>query len=199
VAGGGKVFVASGQANSVEEINMPTGVVEAVPGKFNFPDALALDGPRLFVMNNGENSNSVTEVNTATGTFVREIDGPSYHFTPIGPQDAVAVSAGELFVANAGAAALTEVNASTGAFVRVISSPRYHFDGPYAMAVSGDDLFVANAGGNSVTEVKAPTGQLVRVFSGPAYELSAPAALAFSGSKLFVANGDGSITELPAG
>ena len=87
LAGRSDLFVASGRDNSVTEINASTGAVVRVMTTgygFNFPDALDLDGHYLFVMNNGANSNSVTEINTATGAFVREIQGSSYHFTPLG-------------------------------------------------------------------------------------------------------------------
>ena len=75
---------------------------------------------------------------------MRVVSGAAYHLEA---PDALAVSNGDLFVANGAGSSLTELNASTGALVRVVSGPAYEFSVPDAMAVSGHDLFVANNGG----------------------------------------------------
>jgi hypothetical protein len=112
------------------------------------PQAVALSGDRLFVVNGG---GSITELDTSTGALVRVISGPTYGFRS---PDALVVAGADLFVANLEAGSITELDTSTGALVRVISGPTYEFAGPRAMVLSGHHLFVVNAGG-SVTEFPA--------------------------------------------
>ena len=89
-------------------------------------------------------ANTTSSTNTSAAPLERVVSGAAYHFEA---PDALAVSNGDLFVANGAGNSLTELNASTGALVRVVSGPAYEFSVPDAMAVSGHDLFVANNGG----------------------------------------------------
>jgi hypothetical protein len=86
------------------------GVVFSGPRyQINDPRALVSDGTNIWVANTG--SNSVTEINAATGAFVRKLSGGSYNFS--GPS-ALAFDGTHIWVANQNNNSLTEVNASDG-------------------------------------------------------------------------------------
>jgi outer membrane protein assembly factor BamB len=122
VVAGSHLFVANGGYNSIDELDTATGaLVRIIAGssyQFNGIDAMAVGGDDLFVVNGvGDDATgdggSVTEIDAATGAFVRVISDPS-----ISIPDAVAVDGGDVFVANPGdgltASSVTEIDASTG-------------------------------------------------------------------------------------
>ncbi len=176
-----------GPVGSVDELDTATGSLVKVFSRTGFdqPDALIADGADLFVADAA--SNSVTELDLATHSVLRELSGPSYGFDH---PDALALAGPHLFVASNGTGgtggSLTEVDAATGAMVRQLSGAAFGFAGPRAMAVSGDDLFVANEGfgSGSVTEVSIPTGAVLRSIPGAG---GSPADLLVDGDRLFVA------------
>jgi sugar lactone lactonase YvrE len=87
---------------AVTEVNGDSGAVVRVisGGSFDYPDAMVVDGPNLFIANGcgcGKRRGSVTEVNARTGALVRVIAAPAYDFE--GPA-ALAVDGPDLYVAN---------------------------------------------------------------------------------------------------
>jgi len=167
-------------------------------GEFNSPDAVAVQGARVWVANGG--GNSVTEINANTGALIRIISASRYQLNE--PQ-AIAATGDKVWVLGSNDVsntAVTEIDAATGALVRVISASRYQINGANAIAASGNAVWVANFGGggpNSVTEIDAATGALVRVLQGSRYQFTGTGAIAASGNALWVAN-QASVTEFDA-
>ena len=175
-----------GPVGSVDELDIATGsLVKVFSGAgFDQPDALVADGADVFVANAA--SNSVTELDVATHSVLRELSGPSYGFDH---PDSLVLAGPYLFVASNGTAdggSLTEVDAATGAMRRQLSGAAYRFSNPRAMAVSGGDLFVANAGfgSGSVTELSVSSEAVVRSITGAN---GSPVDLLVDGNRLFVA------------
>ena len=63
-------------------------------------------------------------LDASTGALVSVISRQQYHFAS---PDALALSGGDLFVADQGGNSITEINAGTGALLRVISGLAYRF------------------------------------------------------------------------
>ncbi len=96
---------------AVTEVNGDSGAVVRVisGGSFDYPDAMVVDGPNLFIANGcgcGKRRGSVTEVNARTGALVRVIAAPAYDFE--GPA-ALAVDGPDLFVLNGDGNSVTEL------------------------------------------------------------------------------------------
>ena len=152
-------------------------------GEFNSPDAVAVQGARVWVANGG--GNSVTEINANTGALIRIISASRYQLNE--PQAIAATGAtvwvlGSNDVSNT---AVTEIDAATGALVRVLEGSRYQFTGTGAIAASGNAVWVANQ--DSVTEIDAATGALVRVLQGSRYQFNELQEIAISGNTVWTA------------
>ena len=156
---------------------------------FKSPDALAVDGHDLWVANRA--GNSVTELTSPVGSWVRTISAPRYRFNA---PTAIVGDGGHIFVANRGGS-VTELNAGNGSLVRTISGRKYHLSAPSAMKLDGADLFVVDSGG-WLTELKTSNGSLVRAISG---HFADPTAIALAGADLWIVNtGGNSVTEIAA-
>ena len=130
------------------EVDATTGhVVRVVTGArygMNVALAMTIDGPDIFVVDEGKNQ--VTEVDASSGQLVRVLNAGDYIFaephaiTSIGP---------DVFVANDQGGAggtVTEFVAATGALVQVIGGVQYKFSEPTMLASYGPNLFVFSAG-----------------------------------------------------
>jgi hypothetical protein len=149
----------------------PSSPYTVIPGDstFNQPVAVSSDGTHVWVANDG--TDSVSELDAATGALVQVISGPSYGFAQ---PDAVSSDGTHVWVANLNPRygnSVTELNAATGALVQVISGAN-EFDAPQAIAVDGTHVWVLNnytdygnpANSNwSVVELDAATGALLHV------------------------------------
>jgi hypothetical protein len=87
-------------------------------GGFNGAVAVSSDGTHVWVANSGANG-SVTELDAATGAFVRVISG--YGKAPTG----ISSDGTHVWVANEGSNSVTELDAATGALVRVTTGSPY--------------------------------------------------------------------------
>lgn len=164
--------------------------------------AIASDRSYIWVVNRG--SNSVTELNAATGNLVKAISGPSYQL-----KEPVAIAADDLhvWVVSLVGGSVTELNASTGALVGVIKGSRYDLSVPDAIASDGTHVWVAREpeaaygcgapGIPTVTEFSVSTGDLGRILSSSRYDLYFPNAIETNGDDVWVVNGD-SVTEISA-
>src|SRR5579863_9252342 len=82
---------------------------------FNGPVAVSSDGTHVWVAN--FDSDSVTELDAATGALVQVITGSSYQFhSPA----AISSDGTHVWVANIDGGSVTELDAATGALVQVI-------------------------------------------------------------------------------
>lgn len=105
--------------------------------------------------------------------------------------DAVALSGGDLFVANRAGNSVTVISTASGALVATISGSR--IEAPDAMLVAGGHLFIADRRANAVTELALPSRKVVRVVTG----LAAPVALATDCEKsLFVLSSSGVVSRV---
>ncbi len=118
---------------------------------------------QIYVLNQG-NGSTVGEYTTAGATVNASLVSSGLS-APYG----IAVSGGDIFVANAGNNTIGEYT-TAGATVNatLISG----LNGPTGVAVSGGDIFVANYGNNTIGEYDATTGAtinaaLVSGLSGP--------------------------------
>jgi hypothetical protein len=157
------------------------------------PSGIASDGAHLWIANLG--GDSLTEVNVADGSFVRNLHGAAYS---LGAPAAVLFDGAHIWVANYTANTLTEINAANGAFIRTAGGAS--LSGPVALAFDGKHIWVASQNNNAVVEFRASDGSLVNSYSGAAYRFSGPHSLAFDGTHIWVANyANASVTVLNAG
>jgi hypothetical protein len=169
-------------------------VYSAASYGFDGPDAIAVDGPYLWVANGG---GSVTELNADNGSLVRVLSARSYGFNY---PDAIAVDGTHVWVANYNDNSVTELNTVDGSLVQVLSSASYDLVNPDVIAIYGTHLWVAYHYGDSVVELNAADGSLVRTMSATSYGFDGPDAFAIVGNHLWVANeGGNSVTELSTG
>jgi hypothetical protein len=170
-ASGGRVWVANslypvtGNAGGwVTELSATTGalirVVSARPDGLTDPEAIAVAGGRVWVVNSF--GGSVTELNATTGALISVITAQQYQLSDPG---AIALDGNRVWVANAGNDSVTEIDATTGALIWVISGPRYQFSSPVEVAASRNRLWMVSStsDNSSVTVINATTGALVRV------------------------------------
>jgi hypothetical protein len=148
----------------------PSSPYTVIPGDstFNKPVAVSSDGTHVWVVNQG--TNSLSELDAATGALVQVISGPSYGFAQ---PDSVSSDGSHVWVANVNPRygnSVTELDAATGALVQVISGTN-EFDAPQEISSDGTHVWVLNnytdysnnANNNwSVVELDAGTGALVR-------------------------------------
>jgi hypothetical protein len=197
-------YTAGTDIGSVTELNESDGsLVRTLQGsayRFDGPEELASDGSHLWVTNRG--GNTVTELDAATGDFLRTISGFS---APYG----IAAADGHIWVANnTPSGSVTELNAADGAVVQTLRGSKYGFNSPAAIAVAGSRILVANAGDTatngsgapSVTEFDSGTGAWLRTLSGSGYQFDNPSWIAADGANAWVVNttneaDSGSVTE----
>ena len=136
----------------------PTGQMFEVPlliAALNNPTSIAVSGGNLWVDEGG----GFGEYNATTGAVLA---GPSGLSGP-GRTDAVAVSGGDLFLANTplgGTGRISEFNATTGVLINaalVSGLDVNSFSYPASIAVAGVNLWVANDDG-TIDEYNANTG-----------------------------------------
>jgi hypothetical protein len=155
--------------------------------------------------------NSVTELNTSDGSWVRTLSGGSYGFSC---PNSIAFDGSHLWVPNtnncpyyaSSSFSLTELNASDGSWVQTISGETFSFYEPSSVAYEGGHVWVTNCGANkeSVTELNASDGSWMRTLSSAPYGFgcdtwNAWKAIAFDGSHIWVANPlENSVTEVSA-
>ena len=164
-------------------------------GGFTGPDAVSSDGTHVWVAN--QYGNSVTELDAATGKFVRVITGPAFGFNQ---PDAISSDGTHVWVANQHGNSVTELDAATGALVQVLSEVRaIGFNEPHGDLLGRHPRVGHQRLNNSVTELDAATGALVQVLSGSSYGFNCPEAVSSDGTHVWVANQHGnSVTELDA-
>ncbi len=189
----------------------------AVIPHFDEPDAIAVSGARVWIVNMA--SNSVTELNAKTGALVRVIDATSDAFHH---PDGIAVQGSHVWVTNgneefgmgtsnyplAKYSSVTELNAKTGALVRVIDVNTDRLLQPGPVAISGSHVWVLNANSaqsatstpmNALIELNASNGSLVHIFKTNVDGLYGPLNLTASRSDVWVSNAnrfEDSLTEI---
>jgi len=158
--------------------------------------ALAVSGADAYIADVG--SNSVTEVDTASGALVRVIAGQGLN-TP----DGITVADGHVWVADAGSNAATDIDQSTGAVLATVtdSDAAYGFGRPSVAIASDGNVFIATPFGTSpmVTKLSATTGTpswYMCNTNGP-YYFSLLSAFAVSGDHLWVASQSGANSKTP--
>jgi DNA-binding beta-propeller fold protein YncE len=189
-------IVAGSSTGSVASAAAP---VPARATEFDAPSGLAFGGGHLWVTNRA--GNSVTEINPATGAWIKTVRGSGYGFN----RPTAIVSLGpDLFVTNQ-AGSVSELRANDGAPIRSISGSEFGFVDPIAIAATGHTLLVLNAGGasaapataGSISELDAVTGKFIRRVVGASFAFDEPSALTVSGPDVFVADeGNNSVTEV---
>jgi hypothetical protein len=218
------LLVAGGVPSSTKGTtgNQPARMVGAnlssvVVPHFDEPDAIAVSGSRVWIVNMA--SNSVTELNAKTGALVRVIDAKSDAFHH---PDGIAVQGSHVWVTNgneefgmgtsnyplAKYSSVTELNAKTGALVRVIDVNTDKLLQPGPVAISGSHVWVLNANSaqsatstpmNALIELNASNGSLVHIFKTNVDGLYGPLNLTASRSDVWVSNANGfedSLTEI---
>jgi hypothetical protein len=136
------------------------------------------------------NSDSVTEINAATGALIRVISAHEYQLN--GP-DAIASAGDGVWVVNVDSGSVTEINASTGALVRVISSVS---NVPFAIAADQTGVWLmTNLGVKAVDgarpdgvvdEFSAATGQPIARIAGPPFRSGNPGgAITADGARIW--------------
>ena len=161
---------------------------------FNWPRAVTSEGGHVWIACR----QSVVELDTKTGRFIREVYGSSYRFNdPV----AIASYGGHVFVSNQNGDSITELGASTGRLVRVIADPKHRLIRPGPIAVDRGHVWASIDGGHSIAEIDASWGGLIRILSGPRYHFDAgwDQQIASDGKHVWTANAsDDSVTELSA-
>jgi hypothetical protein len=170
------------------------GVYSAGRYGFDMPYGIAVDSRHVWVTNG--DSNSVTELDAATGAWVRTLSGSRYGFKqPVGIVD----DGAHIWVTNTQGNSVTELSADDGSLLRILSGGRYGFNGPQIIMDDGAHLWVGNASGNSLTELDASQGAWMRTLSGGQYGFNYPLGIAFDGTHIWVTNFHGkSVTEVNA-
>jgi predicted nucleic acid-binding Zn ribbon protein len=184
---------------------------------FDQPDAIAVIGTNVWVVN--EVGNSITEFNAQTGSQVRVIDAKADAFHH---PDGIAVQGARVWVTNSNEnlgmgggnydtarySSVTELNAKNGSLVRVIDAKADGLLEPGPIAVSGSHVWVLNKNarsfspstpGNALIELNVSTGSLVHVFKTNVDGLYEPFSITASRSDVWVTSEGGlvnSVTEV---
>ena len=96
-------------------------------------------------------SNSVTEINAATGALTRVISAPAYQLN--GP-DAIAAAGDDVWVIDVNSGSVTEINGATGGLTRVIASvPNV----PFAITADGTGVWLMTNLGVKAVDGARPT------------------------------------------
>jgi streptogramin lyase len=188
-------------AGSITEINARTGALvrtlSGAPFAFGDPVALTVSGPDAFVAD--ERSNSMTEVNIATGRVVRVVTQQG-----LASPDGIGVEDGQVWVADSATNAATDIDAATGKVVVTEndSTGDYGFWQPSMVIGAAGSVYIATPFGTSpmVTNVTATTGAANWYMcntNGP-YYFSLLSAFAVSGDDLWVASRSGANSQTPA-
>ena len=145
---------------------------------------VALDAP----------SANYTTTWTNSGPVAIGVNGSPNLVSGLNAPRAIAVSGGDLWVANDSSSTISEYNATTGAVVN--ASLVSGLNGPLGIAVSGGDLWVANNSTGTISEYNATTGAVVNasLVSG----FAGLTGIAVSGGDLWITNYDGPIAEYNA-
>jgi hypothetical protein len=139
----------------------------------NSATAIAVDGPHVWVANEGDGDGrggSVTELDAGDGGWVRTLSGARYGFNA---PYSIASAHGRIWVTNlypgVDGGSVTELNAGDGSWVATLTGGCYSFDSPHGIAVDGSHIWVANSGasqaGGSVTELNASNGRWIQTLS----------------------------------
>jgi cell division septation protein DedD len=201
VLNAGRATAATPVAGSITEINARTGAFERVVSgpslAFDDPVAFALSGPDVFVADEG--GNAVTEVQVVDGALVRVVSQQG-----LDAPDGIAVSNGNVWVADGASASATEIAAATGDVIvtETDSDGAYGFWDPSMVIGSAGNVYVASPNGTSpmVTSLSATTGTpswYMCNTNGP-YYFSLLSAFAISGDDLWVASRSGANSQTPA-
>jgi streptogramin lyase len=176
--------------HSMTRLNTTTGaLVQRLNYQFGGPDAMTSTPHNIWIAN--FHSNSVTDLNPATGT-VHVLRGPNYQFD--GP-DAMTSTRNNIWVANFHSNSVTDLNLATGT-VHVLQGANYQFDGPDAMTSTPHNIWIANFHSNSVTDLNLATGA-VHVLHGPNYQFDGPDAMTSTPHSVWIANfHSNSVTDL---
>jgi hypothetical protein len=184
---------------------------------FEDPDALAVAGSHVWVVNLA--GNSVTELEANTGKLIRVINAKADDFHH---PDGIAVLGQHVWISNgneefgmgtgnyplARFSSVTELKANTGALIRVINAKADDFLEPGPIAVSGNHVWVLNANSaqsytsppaNALIELDAADGSLVRVFKTNQDDFFGPLNLTATRSDVWVSDAGGprnSVTEI---
>ena len=190
----------SSTAGALTAINSRTGALIRtwLGGRFSFNDpvALSVSGADAFIVDRG--SDAVTEVNWATGAFVRVV---SHH--GLSTPDGIAVSGGRVWVSDSATNAVTDIAAATGTVISTLSNANgdYGFGSPSVAIGSRGNIFIASPWGNSpmVTKLAATSGApswYMCNTNGP-YYFSQLSAFAVRGDRLWVASRSGANSKTP--
>jgi hypothetical protein len=199
---GPQCAVGSPGKGSITELSASTGtLVQVLSGpsfQLDQPGPISSDGVHVWIADFG--GNSVSELDAATGAFVRSIS--------VSEPSAIASDGADVWVTSLEAgvqgyngAGVTEISASTGTVVRAITSG---IGIPVAIASDGTGVWVANCEcqfiGNDyggVTELSASTGDVVGP-AGATDGINGPSGIALGGGRAWVTNRYGdSVTAFP--
>ena len=165
VVDGPDLWVANG-ASGITELQSSTGAVVrhiALQQNANPTDVALIHGDLWIPELNPER---IAVFDPATGRFIRNIQGPGYHFDHI---VGVVARYGNVWIQNTrntrGVIPITEVSASTGTLVKLLADG-YGFHGDDEVALAGPFLLVHNAN-ETVSVIRASDDSLVRRISLP--------------------------------
>jgi hypothetical protein len=204
---GPDIFVAN-ETGSVSELSAADGaLVRIIAGpsyRFVHPVALQVADSTLLVLNAGRSAGSspvggsITEIDPATGSFLRNVSGSSYAFED---PAAFAASGHEVFVADERANAVTEVRISNGALIRVVRGQG--LSAPDGIGVASGRVWVADRATSAATEIAAASGRVLATDtdSDADYGFWTPSTVLASGASIFIATPFGTspmVTKLSA-
>lgn len=147
------------------------------------PDAIAVADGHVWVAN--YSGNSVTELDAATGAWIRTLSGKRYGFN--GPHG-ITYDGTHIWVVNFAGSSVTELNADNGDLVRTLPGDENIFHYPNNIITDGAQLWVANFSPGWVTEIRASDGSVTRTLPNGKSGIDGPTALATDGSHIWIAN-----------
>lgn len=197
---GTHVWISNPAGGSITELSASTGALVQVLSGPDYelvdPGPISSDGIHVWVVNvdsRGLLQPHVTEIDAATGAFVRSIAASG---------DAIASDGTDVWLTveqegapNYSGPGVIELSASTGAVVAQLNSP---VNVPIAVASDGTDVWIADCecdfdidiyGG--ITELSAATGAPVSPGSRPSDAINGPTAIALAGGRAWVTNSYG--------
>lgn len=191
-SGGGHVWIANSDGNSVTELSADGSWVRTLSGQrygFRDPYGIVADGADIWVLNAPPRlASSLTEVDAATGRWIRTLSG-----TRLANASDIVADGPRLWVLSStewDVNSLVELRASDGRWIRTVPEPSgFGVSSPAGLAVAGRNLWIANTGGTgtgSLTELEASDGKLVRIVSGARYRLVGVLAIAADAGDVWV-------------